>query len=69
MPEVTGWDVARAARPELPILLVTGWGEQADAQPVTAGLADRIAGKPIRAGELLRIIAELRREPERPEPA
>jgi len=31
MPEMTGWDVTRevkARRPDLPIGLITGWGEQ-----------------------------------------
>ncbi|HSB54127.1 MAG TPA: GAF domain-containing protein, partial [Gemmatimonadales bacterium] len=35
MPEITGWDVARAAkahRPDLPVVLLTGWGDNVAAE-------------------------------------
>ena len=62
MPEMTGWDVARAVRtlhPNLPIVLLTGWGEQAAGEADHHGLVDRVLGKPVRLEELLRVIREI----------
>jgi len=63
MPEVTGWDVARAVKartPRLPVILLTGWGDQAAAG---AGdekrLVDNIVAKPFRLEDLLRAIDEV----------
>ncbi|HYL79575.1 MAG TPA: ATP-binding protein, partial [Candidatus Acidoferrum sp.] len=66
MPEMTGWDVARAVRahaPHLPIVLLTGWGEQVDAEIQERRLVDCILGKPIQLSHLLTRIAELAVEP------
>ncbi|HSB80984.1 MAG TPA: response regulator, partial [Candidatus Methylomirabilis sp.] len=62
MPGVTGWDVARAVRartPRLPIILLTGWGEQAAVEAGAEGLIDRVLGKPVRMDDLLQVIADL----------
>jgi CheY-like chemotaxis protein len=62
MSEMTGWDVARAVRtlhPNLPIVLLTGWGEQAAGEADHQGLVDRVLGKPVRLEELLRVIREI----------
>ncbi len=62
MPELTGWDVARAVKahaPELPVILLTGWGELPSAEPETGGLVDRILSKPIQLEDLLGVIAAL----------
>jgi PAS domain S-box-containing protein len=63
MPEVTGWDVARAVKartPRLPVILLTGWGDQA---ATGAGdekrLVDKIVAKPFRLEDLLRAIEDL----------
>ena len=71
MPEMTGWDVARAVRvqhPIPPIVLLTGWGEQAPGDAAEMPLVDRVLGKPVRLEELLDTIAELTAEIPRPEP-
>jgi PAS domain S-box-containing protein len=62
MPDLTGWEVARQIRsshPGLPIILLTGWGEQIEATDERCRLVDRIAGKPVRLQELTASIAEL----------
>jgi signal transduction histidine kinase/ActR/RegA family two-component response regulator len=71
MPEMTGWDVARAVRarhPILPIVLLTGWGEQAPGDVAEIPLVDRVLGKPVRLEDLLDTIAELTPETPRPKP-
>ena len=70
MPEMIGWEVARrvkARTPDLPVMLLTGWGEQVagGAGPEDGSVADRILGKPVRLDELLRVIADLATTPRR----
>jgi PAS domain S-box-containing protein len=62
MPEVTGWDVARAVKarsPKLPVILITGWGDQPGGGAEPRDLVDRVLGKPFRVEELLQTIAEV----------
>jgi CheY-like chemotaxis protein len=62
MPEVNGWDVARAvkaASPHLPVVLLTGWGEHVAGDADSGNAVDRILGKPFRLEELLRAIGDL----------
>jgi PAS domain S-box-containing protein len=62
MPGMSGWDVVRAVKkttPNVPVILLTGWGEQAASVLEQPGLADRIVGKPVRLDELLTTIHEL----------
>jgi len=62
MPELTGWEVARlvkAHRPQLPVVLLTGWGQQPGVIAEHQGVVDRVLGKPCRLEELLGVILEL----------
>ena len=62
MPEVTGWDVARAVReryPRLPVVLLTGWGAHGTGEEPPAGLVDRIVAKPVTLNDLLAVIDDL----------
>jgi CheY-like chemotaxis protein len=62
MPEMTGWEVAHRVKrehPQVPVVLLTGWG-----QPLVDGSAerasvDRVLEKPIRLEELQDVIARL----------
>jgi CheY-like chemotaxis protein len=59
MPEMTGWEVARAVRardPRIPILLLTGWGDQFQ-DVAERSLVDGVLGKPFRLDDLQRAIA------------
>jgi CheY-like chemotaxis protein len=50
MPEVTGWDIIRAAKdhhPPLPIGLVTGWGDDPDGRPADCSRPDFVLAKPV----------------------
>jgi PAS domain S-box-containing protein len=61
MPKMTGWEVAqqvKATFSDLPVLLLTGWGEHlSDAAP-GRGCVDRVLAKPIRLEELQGAIAK-----------
>jgi len=62
MPGMTGWEVARAIRagfPTLPIILLTGWGNQVAPEAEAGRLVDRILRKPIPLQELAETIGEL----------
>ena len=61
MPEVTGWDVARlvkAERAEVPVILLTGWGDQLP-QELTEGLVDCVLAKPYRIQEIQAVLRDL----------
>jgi signal transduction histidine kinase/CheY-like chemotaxis protein len=63
MPEMTGWEVARAAKnlnPMLPVILVTGWGSEVSRDVPDSHIVDRVMGKPVRLDDLLEAIAESR---------
>jgi PAS domain S-box-containing protein len=67
MPDLSGWEVARRIRgrsPELPVLLVTGWGATLDADDVReAGIA-QVVHKPFDIDEILQATSlVLSREP------
>jgi len=62
MPQVTGWEVARAAkahRPDLPVVLLTGWGDQTEAETSEDAGVDRVLTKPVPRSMVLAVIAEL----------
>jgi len=62
MPELTGWEVARlvkAHHPQVPVILLTGWGEQPDILAEHPGVVDRVLSKPCQAEELLAVIDDL----------
>jgi DNA-binding response OmpR family regulator/signal transduction histidine kinase len=62
MPEMTGWEVAqrvKAAWPTLPVVLLTGWGQQISDTAPGRECVDRVLGKPIRLEDLQATIAGL----------
>jgi signal transduction histidine kinase len=62
MPDVTGWDVARAAKarhPDLPVVLLTGWGDQVGTEAPPGVRVDRVLTKPVPRSAVLAVIAEL----------
>jgi len=63
MPDMTGWDVARAVRegwPALPVGLVTGWGEQ-DLPPEEMSRVSFVIPKPFEYTRLEGALAAIRR--------
>ena len=61
MPEVTGWDLAVAAkarRPETRMVLVTGWGSQIDTDAARDRGVDYILPKPFSLEEVERVLRE-----------
>jgi signal transduction histidine kinase/ActR/RegA family two-component response regulator len=67
MPGLSGWEVAqrlRAARPEVPIALVTGWGDQIDLGDAQARGVDYLVAKPFNVDDMIRLVSSvLEREP------
>jgi CheY-like chemotaxis protein len=62
MPEITGWEVARAAKarnPGLPVVLLTGWGDQVGMEAPPDVRVDRVLTKPVLRSTLLATIADL----------
>ncbi|WP_337287291.1 response regulator [Candidatus Methylomirabilis sp.] len=55
MPEMSGWDVAQAAKtrlPSLPVVLVTGWGDHIDPSRLTGTGVDVVLTKPYTLSDL-----------------
>ena len=67
MPGISGWEVAkglRAAQPEVPIALVTGWGDQIDLGEARTRGIDYLVAKPFNVDDMIRLVASvLAREP------
>src|SRR5262245_29929922 len=67
MPGLSGWEVAekfRAARPGMPIALVTGWGDQIDLGEAQARGVDYLVAKPFNVDDMTRLVTSvLAREP------
>jgi CheY-like chemotaxis protein len=62
MPDMNGWELAReikARRPGLPVVLLTGWRDPTPGDDQTERHVDTILGKPIRLGDVLRVIDRL----------
>lgn len=63
MPEVSGLELAgqvKKIRPDLPVILVTGWNDAAVQSEEAGSPVDRILGKPIRMETMIKVINELR---------
>ncbi len=62
MPEMTGWEVARKVKeryPHLPILLLTGWGDQVVMEAEERTLVDKVLSKPVPLEALLQALGEV----------
>jgi signal transduction histidine kinase len=60
MPGLSGWDVAkglRAAQPDVPIALVTGWGDQIDLEDARTRGIDYLMAKPFNVDDMTRLVA------------
>lgn len=63
MPKMNGWELIRCAklkRPELPVVLITGWGETPRGQRSSDPEPDAILAKPVTQDDLRRTIARFR---------
>jgi GAF domain-containing protein/ActR/RegA family two-component response regulator len=61
LPGMSGWEVAarlRAGRPELPLVLITGWGERLDPTELDRRGIREVIAKPFRTDQVLRVVAE-----------
>jgi two-component system C4-dicarboxylate transport response regulator DctD len=76
MPALSGWDIAKSVKakdPHIPVILVTGSGDQYEEDDLTASGVDRILSKPFNWDRLLETVADLlnslsREAPESPLP-
>lgn len=69
LPGMSGLEVAgriRAAHPEVPIVLVTGWADRIDPEALRRSGISQVVAKPFRTEEILRIVAAA---VEKPRPA
>jgi PAS domain S-box-containing protein len=65
MPGMNGWEVARAIKaraPQIPVLLLTGWADQAEID-TAPGLVERVLHKPVRFEELLQAVSDVVNRP------
>jgi signal transduction histidine kinase/CheY-like chemotaxis protein len=59
MPGMSGWQVAQAVkalRPDVPVVLVTGWGVELPADQLRANGVDRVMTKPFRIDEVNSVV-------------
>jgi GAF domain-containing protein/ActR/RegA family two-component response regulator/anti-sigma regulatory factor (Ser/Thr protein kinase) len=61
LPGLSGWEVAarlRASWPELPLVLITGWGDRLDPAEIDRSGISEVIAKPFQAEQILRVVAE-----------
>jgi CheY-like chemotaxis protein len=61
MPVLSGWELAaqaRALHPDLPVILVTGWGYQLDPDRVRQSGVAGVVAKPYRIEEIRKAVAQ-----------
>jgi CheY-like chemotaxis protein len=59
---MTGWEVDRTVRarfPHLPIILLTGWGDQALMESEDGALVNTVLAKPLRVDDIVQAIADV----------
>lgn len=62
MPVVSGWDIAKRVKdkhPEVPVILLTGWGVQYEEQDLTDNGVDKVLSKPLSWEDLLETVQAL----------
>jgi PAS domain S-box-containing protein len=62
MPAVSGWEIAKQAKakdPQLPVILITGWGAQYEEEDLTSSGVDHVLSKPLSWDRLLDTVSEL----------
>jgi CheY-like chemotaxis protein len=63
MPGMSGWQVAqavKATRPNVPVVLVTGWGVEVEIDEMERRGVDRVLTKPFRFEDVQRVVASFR---------
>jgi len=69
MPDMNGWEVARAAKaraPRVPVVLVTGWGEDGPAPGADHSLVAAVLSKPFRVQDIVKVLAHALGAPTEP---
>ena len=59
MPDMNGWEVARAVKaraPNVPVVLVTGWGEDGPAPGADHSLVMAVLSKPFRVQDIVKVV-------------
>lgn len=62
LPGMSGWDVAvavRDARPDTPVIVLSGWDISVADEHIAASGVSMVLSKPVRVGELVKVIEEL----------
>jgi CheY-like chemotaxis protein len=63
MPGMSGWQVAqavKAARPKVPVVLVTGWGVEVEAEELQTHGVNHVMTKPFRFEDVQSVVASCR---------
>jgi CheY-like chemotaxis protein len=66
MPDLSGWEVAREVkklRPDMPVILITGWGQNQDEEKLKESGVDRVVTKPFRIEQLMKTVEDLLSKP------
>jgi len=69
MPDMSGWEVAgqiRSMRPDVPVILVTGWGTTLSTDEVRRSGVSAVVHKPFEVHELIQAASVVLRERLRP---
>jgi len=61
MPEMNGWEVIKVVKeetPQIPVVLITGWGTHLDEEKIRESGVDGILGKPFQVHEVIGMVRQ-----------
>jgi len=62
MPGISGWDVVRACkemRPHIPVIMISGWGNQIDENMISQSRLDGVLAKPFEMNKIKAMLGKV----------
>ena len=61
MPHMSGWEVVQSLKskyPQMPVVMITGWGDQLDREKLVQSKVDAVIAKPFKIDQIQKVLSE-----------
>ena len=61
MPHMSGWEVVQSLKskyPQIPVVMITGWGDQLDREKLVQSKVDAVIAKPFKINQIQKVLSE-----------